>query len=216
MWFLSFQDVNRTSIQVCHTGVVPSPARIGREDVASLAVAAAMFQTKNDTSVDNRPFHYTLACRWVGQNMDPFPGQGRKADGLPDAETALQRTLKTIQKAGKRSQDRREALALKQKNKQSPSGNSGTIIRMADKLQQQRKRPKPHGVCVAVPIYLFLCLFAKTLVYPLLQFLPGGKTWVLPALARLNELTIMMFSYLLGRLMMALPLITGRKQYILF
>jgi hypothetical protein len=146
--------------------------------------------------------------------MDPFPGQGRKADGLPDAETALQRTLKTIQKAGKRAQERREA--LEQKNKQSPSDNSDRIIRMPDKLQRQRKRPKPHGVCVAVPIYLFLCLFAKTLVYPLLLVLPGGKTWVLPALARLNELTIMMFSFLLGRLIMALPLITGRKQYILF
>lgn len=178
--------------------------------MASLAVAAAMFQTKKDDgdNYSNDPFHYTLACRWVGQNLDPFPAQGRKGDGFPDAQTALQRALKTI----KKNRRRREAL----KRKKSSSIQTDMILRMADKLQEQRKRLKPHGICVAVPIYLFLGLFFKTMVHPLLQFLPGGKTWVLPALARLNEWTVMMFSFLLTRLMVAMPLLTQRQRFIRF
>ena len=70
--------------------------------MASLAVAAAMFQTPNyddvnhatgsskkDTPTRKEPFHYTLACRWVGQALDPFPPQGVMADGAEDADTAL-------------------------------------------------------------------------------------------------------------------------------
>jgi hypothetical protein len=46
------RDVKTTSLQVDPYGVVPSPARIGRQDVADLAVAAAMFDSQR-TEPDN-------------------------------------------------------------------------------------------------------------------------------------------------------------------
>jgi hypothetical protein len=180
-----------------------------------------MFPTKKGGDVgDNGPFHYTLACRWVGQDMDPYPAQGLKADGLADAETALKRTLTTIRKAEQRSRQRREG--LRQKDTQSPSYAPDLIARMADQLKRQRKKLSPHGICVALPVYLFLGLFAKTLMTALLQVVPGGKTWVLPALYRLNELALVGLSFLVRKAimalqaMMALPWLPRRKQHISF
>lgn len=190
--------------------MVPFPARVSREDVASLAVAAAMFQTPTYETDDHgnhddgngipnpEPFHYTLACRWAGQQLDPFPPQGVKADGAPDAVTALRRSLRLIAKNEKRKQvlqQRKGASALYQRTKQHLS---------------RRKRPQPHGVFVAVPIYVMLGLFARTLLHPLVQVLPGGSTVVLPALVQLNQWLWMTASLLIGKF---LPL---RKQYISF
>jgi hypothetical protein len=216
------QDVTTTTLQVCSSGTVPCPARVGRDDVASLAVAAAMFSTPKKDDEDTtttEPFHYTLACRWVGQELDPFPSQGRKADGLPDAQSALQRALKTIYKADKRSNQRKEALQRKQQietmsSSSSSSIKSDVILKMATKLQRERKRPQLHGVCVAIPVYFFLVLMTKTLVYPLLHVVPGGKAWILPALYRLKQSILTMCSFVLGHIMMALPTLARRKQYI--
>lgn len=46
------QDVNTTHLQVNAKGKVPCPARVGREDVAELAISAVMFQAPNVTVTD--------------------------------------------------------------------------------------------------------------------------------------------------------------------
>lgn len=76
------QNTATTSLQVDATGKLPPPARVGRSDVASLAIASC------DPSI--LPFStdsYTLAVRWVG---DVAPKtQGTKDDGCDSAEACL-------------------------------------------------------------------------------------------------------------------------------
>jgi hypothetical protein len=179
-----------------------------------------MFATRNNTDdgkPTNEPFHYTLACRWVGEEMDPYPAQGKISEGKPDAQTALQNTLTHIYRKKKRSQERRKDLNSKRQRLRDYYDEEDIpdiILRMARKLQRQR--PKPHGLCVAIPTYIFLVLALKTLILPMLHVVPGGKTWVLPALHRMNERVVMVMSFLVGQLMRILPWITRRpKQYIL-
>ena len=95
------RDNKKVSLQVDPAGKVPSPARVGRDDVAALAVSACLFQSEPRTSSTTRPqqnsnhgddpelltpqtdssenkedesFHYTLGVRWVGQDMGPVSG----------------------------------------------------------------------------------------------------------------------------------------------
>jgi hypothetical protein len=219
--------VNTTSLQLSHTGCAPFPARVGREDVASLAIAAAMFQTPVydideeegygdvDTPTgakEDQPFHYTLACRWVGQELDPFPAQGVKADGAEDAQTALQRTLQVIEK----NEKRKRLLESRRRRKQTLGAlfdrTSATLQRRSKRLL----RTQPHGLCAAIPVYIMLGLFARTLLQPIVKVLPGGQTWVLPALAQLNEWVLVTASLVMGKLMSLLPFLARRKQYISF
>jgi hypothetical protein len=193
--------------------VVPSPARVGREDVAALAVAAALFSSHNDTN-KSEPFHYTLGVRWAGDKMNPFPPQGRKGDGLPDADTCMQRALKTLRSAAQRSEERRQAL---EKKDYTGYSSRDVVLRLANQSYRRRQKPKPYGICVAIPLYVFLGMLSKSLICPVLQHLPGGKTWILPALSKVNDLVGMLASYIIGQLILVLPwLLAGRKQYISF
>ena len=78
------QDVNTTALQVDASGKVPCPARVGREDVAELAISAVMFQAGNvsvtrdeeSSREDSVPLKMTLGVRWVGEDLDPYPSQG--------------------------------------------------------------------------------------------------------------------------------------------
>lgn len=192
--------------------MVSSPARVGRKDVAALAVAAALFSSHDDTN-KSEPFHYTLGVRWVGDKMNHFPPQGRKADGLPDADTCMQRALKTLKSAAQRSEERRQVL----EKKGYPGYSSrDVVLRLANQLHRRRQKPKPYGIFVAIPLYGFLGLLSESLICPVLQHLPGGKTWILPALSKVNELLGMLASYLIRQLILVLPWLAGRKQYISF
>lgn len=62
--------------------MLPPPARVGRSDVASLAIAAC------DPSILPFSDNYTLAVRWVGQ-VSP-KGQGTMEDGYASAEACLE------------------------------------------------------------------------------------------------------------------------------
>jgi hypothetical protein len=195
--------------------MVPSPARVGREDVADLAVAAATFESNNSETGTREPFHYTLGVRWVGEEMAPFPPQGRKNDGLPDAGLALKRALNTIYKSEERSKRRKQLVAQKSKRKNNVQAD--LILRLANQLVQRRKsRLQPHGICVAVPVYFFLALFVKTMIYPLVQYLPGGQSLMVPAVRRLNEWMIAMFTFLMQCAIQYLPPLARRKLYIPF
>jgi len=219
---------------VSHTGQVPYPAIISRDDVASLAVAAALFQTPSrdrddeddvgeditTTSMNNpqEAFHYTLGCRWVGQELDPFPAQGVKADGSPDASTALRRTLKIIEK-----KERRQRTLQRTKRKTIHGGGGylkdlSTLSSRASYAAYSRlrknQRRQPYGICVAVPVYLLLGLLTRSLLSPVIQRIPGGSKFLI----QLNEWIWVGISVLMGQLGKILPFLMNarRKEYISF
>jgi hypothetical protein len=196
-------------LQVCHSGVVPTPSLVSREDVASLAVAAALFHNPDKNPI-REPFHLTLGVRWVGPDMGPYPAQGRKADGLPDANSALQRCLKTVGKAEKR---KRRVSVPRKRNMQGNDDDPETVVRFANNIiSRKRRRLKPYGICVAVPVYFFLASLAKALI----KYIPGGATYILPVFGRVNELLLMLVTYVIGKLILLLPFVVRRKQYIPF
>eukprot|EP00980_Cylindrotheca_fusiformis_P028324 scaffold22592_cov129-Cylindrotheca_fusiformis.AAC.10 len=206
------RDVQTTGLQVSPSGMVPSPARVSREDVAILAATAATFEPDNRDTESVEPFHYTLGVRWVGEDMAPFPPQGRKNDGLPDAKDALKRALDTIHKSEARSRRRKQLIAYKSKRK----SKSGRIPQLSNQVRRRKGRIQPHGICVALPVYLFLALFVKTMLFPLLQYLPGGRGLLLPALRKVNEFTLALFTLLIQSGIRYLPSMARRKQYIPF
>lgn len=154
------RDTDITHLQVCESGKLPYPAVVGREDVASLAVAAALFQTENVTNTntsdeeanaDPPPFHMNLAVRWCGELDPPHAGmQGNKNDGTLDAYAGLQKVLFG-----------NDNLRRKRKRKVNPS----MLRRFAQKLT--RRRLKPYAIFVAVPVYIMLALVMSS-------FLPGA------------------------------------------
>lgn len=70
------RNTQTTWLQIHPSGILPSPSIIGRDDVATIAIAAL-------ESDNNRT--YTLAMRWVGEHMYPQP-QGKKEEGFPTAK----------------------------------------------------------------------------------------------------------------------------------
>ena len=213
------RDVNATSIQVSCNGQVQSPALIGRDDVASLVVAASTFVTQNSTNSDHRksdsrttePFHYTFGCRWVGQTLDSYPPQGNKIDGHPDVAVSFRRSLNTLYRSEREQKRRRE-----QTNSGKKRLSSGDlIVRMAqqvDRRRQKRRKPKPYGIFVAIPMYMTLALFSNIFLVPLLQYIPGGKEWILPNLGRVRNLVALGFTSLLHRLIVLAPWIARRSK----
>lgn len=193
---------------------MPNPARVSREDVAALAVAAATFRGERNEDASEEPFHYTLGVRWVGEDMGPFPPQGRKHDGLPDARLALKRTIETISKSQERTRRRKQLIAQNQSPRQQRA--SDIIERIRSQQSKRLARIKPHGICVAVPMYLFVMLAMKTLICPLLQVLPGGKTVVLPGLRRLSQMAISVWSAFLHAILTDILPLARRRRYISF
>jgi hypothetical protein len=88
------RNVTTTSLQVAHTGCVASPAIVGTEDVAALAIASGLFPAKRE----KEPFHYCLACRWVSENLTPYPAQGKKSDGFNTANLSIQSAVRKLRK----------------------------------------------------------------------------------------------------------------------
>jgi hypothetical protein len=74
------RDTSVTNIQIEPSGKLPVPSRIGRSDVAELAIAACSLP--QDKS-------YILACRWCGE-AKPKP-QGVKEDGYATAQECMEK-----------------------------------------------------------------------------------------------------------------------------
>jgi hypothetical protein len=224
------RDVNTTSVQVSASGRVPTPARVGREDVATLAVASATFVTQNRTDencnqvTSNEPFHYTFACRWVGQDMDPYPAQGRKRDGHPDASVAFRQSLRAVQRNERANDQRRLRRAVNGKGSRSKRLSSSTsrdiVTSMAKKLERRQQRhlkSKPHGAVTAIAVYMFLALTVKTILIPSLRYIPGGPEYVLPIVQRINGWFAIALNFLTSRAMQPLSKLLRRKKvYISF
>lgn len=175
--FFRVQDVNTTSLQVDVTGKVPCPARVGRDDVAELAISAVLFQAKNVSVANDEetsqfaspPLKMSLGVRWVGEELDPYPPQGTKSDGLRDAHQCMNKALQEHKKNERQKRRRR-------KNK---SNIPESIARYAS---SRRRRIKPYGVFVAIPVYFFLWVVLKNMC----RYIPGYNENAAPALARLR------------------------------
>ena len=184
------RNVTATSLQVSPTGSVPLPSRVGREDVASLAVAAALWNTPKpteshtDTTEHVPPFHYTLGVRWVGTGMDPYPVQGRKSEGFPDANLSLQSALKTLQKQEKRARHRQMRRATRNKN-----GLSQLFP------VRRRKGLKPHAICAALPVYMVLYWLFRTTCQVLC---PKSPEWMVPFVIRFKETFALTTAFVVG------------------
>jgi NAD(P)H-binding len=173
------RDTESVSVQVSPTGLVPLPAVVGRRDVASLAVAAAFLQIPNHQKqkAESNPMHFTLAIRWTGQDMAPYPPQGRKRDGHASAATALQSCLKALSRQNGNSTNYSVGFG---RNSKPLSGLTARPKNRARLLSGRTIGPptqvKPYGVCVAIPLYLGLVMVATSLlqsvVIPLLPFTP--------------------------------------------
>ncbi|GKY98534.1 hypothetical protein MPSEU_000810500 [Mayamaea pseudoterrestris] len=77
------RDMETTNLQVDPSGKLPLPGRVGRGDVADLAIEACHLPASNS---------YTLACRWCGDGVKPKP-QGKKGDGYASAKECLQHVV---------------------------------------------------------------------------------------------------------------------------
>ena len=195
------RDANTVSLQVDTSGSLPAPARVGREDVAALAVAASLFdskrpkrKTRDDGSSDDdgdEPFHYTLACRWVGEQMDPYPAQGKMSDGLPDATLCMQAALRKLRQDEKRRR-RRRAL----KAKRYPE----TALRIGRHYSKTSPRKiKPYGVCVAIPVYFVISMILRSMCYYLSPYLPGAS-YVKPLMNKTSDAVAVALGMILGQL----------------
>lgn len=238
------RDVNTTSLQVSAEGWVPCPSRVSREDVASLAVAASLFDTDHlykrgkrrrkltgfDTTshsstaavassqqaLSKAPFHYTLAVRWAGQQLHPYPPQGHFKDGKVDANVCIQAAMKQIQSQEKQERRHRDKPAHASK---PSAGNNSSVARFARRLPTVRRgRMKPYGVCVAIPVYFMLIMMSKALLRCVLPHVPG-QGWIWPHLLQMGSLVTLATTSVVGRirtLLSRLPLGRGAQEYISF
>jgi hypothetical protein len=178
------RNVTTTNLQLDPSGCVPYPARIGIEDVAELAVAAALFPRDDGKDPQSSAFHYTLACRWVSEQMDPYPAQGKMCHGHSDATTCMVSALKWLRKQEKRKQ--RQELVLQ----------NNLVSHQARRRRRSQNKMKPYGICVAIPVYLFLTMVARSLWSHAIPCIPGAAT----CLGRLSELGATAFAYVVGGL----------------
>jgi len=160
------RDVNSTMLLVDATsGAVPTPANISREDVAELAVVAAITNLKNvDDGPDknekrnaqtngnkpkpnkfwrrqpqkDEPVHYTIGVSWAHHAND----------GLPNAQACMAKVIKE-QKETEKKRRKREVTLYRYNVIQR------AFIRWSDQLRRRRKT-KPYGICAAVIVYLWL------------------------------------------------------------
>jgi len=216
------RDTKTTYLQVHPTGQVETPAVVSREDVASLAVASAFFKSPREREAANawttanefsssdilppqipkyQPFHAILAVRWVGKDMHPYPSQGRKQDGLPTAQLALDRALKIIKMSEQK--ERRLELRRQRQREESPAYNTlreaypDTVLRLAENFKLQRlskMRLKPYGIVTAIPVYIVLAIAMRSVGRILWQAL-CSTTWAQPVVGPLESFATIFLAF---------------------
>jgi len=185
------RNANTTNIQMDASGVLPYPAYVSKEDVAAVAVAAALtrkdgftaaakedrhyeedvggksvkkrrrkgaYESRGGAAGKDKATSYTWAVRWCGQNLE---GQGRKSDGLPDAQSCVDRMLQL--------ENSMEAKRKKVNSVRDGDSMQRVISKMTGPLK--RRRLKPYGVAVAVPIYAVMA----AIFFSALRNVPGKE-----------------------------------------
>lgn len=212
------RNLTTTALQVNVDGSVPHPSRVGREDVAALAVAAALFdlsqpkgkgmerhhqrhrQLANDPL--SAPFHYTLAVRWVGQDMAPYPSQGNMEDGLPNANMCMQSALRKLRKRQQNKNDDASNPLQQHSNSSrvvSVHNTDRTASAVSLKTIQPRLSIKPYGLCVAIPVYLILTLVGRTFISQL-WLLPIWPLWIRSWLLQVKSVMALASATVLGQI----------------
>jgi hypothetical protein len=179
------RDVATTSLQVDCRGSVPCPARVGREDVAALAVSAALFDSTEELAeIEHKPFHYSFACRWTSEAMDPYPPQGQKSDGHISASEGLQSALLSIRKRSRKKSNRRRR--SRHFASAPPDLTNGGVTSLATEprgdMAVQSRSNKPYGIFVALTAYTVFWWILRSVHYYTLPILfPGlkAKSWSL-------------------------------------
>jgi len=151
------RNSNHTSLQLCIDGKVESPSVVGREDVADLAVVAALTKTSgNETELPSH--HYKWGLRWTGQHISP--PQGLRPDGLATAALCY---VKAIKEQSKRDKHKR----IKDNKIKSYIGGKELLT-----LKQWRTRLQPYtrSMSVSIPVYTFIgilgwYLFSQSLIH---------------------------------------------------
>lgn len=204
------RDCSTTSLQVDPSGCLPSPNRVGRDDVAALAVAAALFDSKQrerrrhasddfekSVPVGDEPFHYTFACRWASDRLDPYPSQGQMADGFADANLCLQSALRTLQeRENSRGRRRRRRRLVHHQPKALAAESYQHVARL---VKPTPRKIKPHGICVAIPVYAVLFWMFRWLLRDAGRWIPG-LVCVQPVGSRVNDLLGVCAAVVLGGL----------------
>ena len=149
------RDSNTTSLQLDASGELPYPAIVSREDVAAVAVAAALTRKdrakavkQTEKSVQEKASSYTWALRWAGSHLE----QGRKSDGLPDAQACVDRMFKLEKKRDMR------------RKRVEETRNSDSLQRLLLTISKplRKRRLKPYGIAVAVPVYMVMAAIILT------------------------------------------------------
>jgi len=156
------RDSNNTLLQLCIDGDVPTPnlGLVGRDDIADLAVVAALtktslddfsFSTTNSTSfskegvntrsISNRPHHYTWSLRWTG-------------DGLSSASLCFIKAIKNEMKLSR---------IRKMKEKKLKQYHGGLALLS---LRKWTRRTRPHALSVALTVYVTLGAIAWCFLGP--------------------------------------------------
>ena len=140
---------------------------MGRDDVAALAAALALtdfntaiekkgrykpnrsddrisrginrIDSNGERSID-RVRHITLAVRWAGEHLS----QGRKRDGLPHAEACVDSILKLEARADEKMK----------RLDSNVSSNEWTRLRSIAVAAWKKRRMKPYGVFVLLPLMI--------------------------------------------------------------
>jgi hypothetical protein len=136
---------------------------------------------------NKRPFHFSLACRWTGNELDPYPPQGKQEDGKSTAYLSLKACLPTL----RRQHSRRQSLQqLKEEHEYRPVLKSKVkieeqtmkkavqvpIVPLPSSIHRRNtfvKQIKPYGICVAIPVYLLLIIISRSIIQGTIQCIPS-------------------------------------------
>lgn len=174
--------------------------------MAALVVAAALKPYDNSTE----PFHYTVAMRWVGPQMGPYPQQGIRTQGAKDPAAALTRAFKMVKREASQEERRRRTKARMKHKKGQKMLPTPTYTSSAG------LKTKPYGVCVAVPLYFFLTIFFKAILRPIVSYVPGLANYIKAAEDGMTKVAAAALSFVWIYLKKLLPWMVQRKRYISF
>ncbi len=156
------RNSNQTSLQLRIDGKVPSPSLVGRDDVADLAVVAALTSTmsldgtnRNESIVSGGTksshnqcaHHFTWAIRWTGQHLSP--PQGLRPDGLFNAALCFADAVR-----GEIIIDERQQV----NKKQIMSYFGGRELIRLNLWRRRLMIPKPYvqSLAISIPVYMIL------------------------------------------------------------
>ncbi|KAL7579788.1 hypothetical protein ACA910_021922 [Epithemia clementina (nom. ined.)] len=144
----------------------------------------ALLRRRKKTSplLDNSsspPFHCTVGVRWTGDAdaMSPYPAQGCASDGQREASLGFRKALQADRKAHENSKIVK--LKLAPPTRTTTNAKNTNLVPNAFPFRTsvsslKKRKLKPYGVCVAVPVYFMLALLATSVLQNAVGALAGA------------------------------------------